>query len=170
MDNIRPNYPPRFEGPDFYNRMPFDDSHHPRNRRHDDRRRYRPEDGPGDPDKPDRKSRWGNSSPTKTDEVKEDEDGLNESQENMSHMKQERDVESEPRGRHDEADVQEERQMPEEHHNESKPRERCTTPLHDEPEDMHQTHRPDDSIKQEIHRQDEREEVEECVTKEQEFA
>lgn len=48
MEGIRPAFPPRFEGPEFFNRMPFDD-HHPRHRRHDDRRRFpRDENAPGD--------------------------------------------------------------------------------------------------------------------------
>lgn len=71
----RPNFPPRFDGPgppEFFNRMPFDD-HHPRHRRHDDRRRFPRDDGPPEMlmhDKPDRRSRWSSGSPSRGDEVK----------------------------------------------------------------------------------------------------
>lgn len=81
---MRPGFPPRFDGPEFYNRMPFDD-HHPRHRRHDDRRRFPRDDNlpPGElgpapscgppPDKPDRKSRWGSGSPPpRFDQMKPD--------------------------------------------------------------------------------------------------
>lgn len=74
MEGMRPGFPPRFEGPDFFNRMPFDE-HHPRHRRHDDRRRFPRDDGvPGEihvHEKPDRKSRWGSGSPSHAEEVKQ---------------------------------------------------------------------------------------------------
>lgn len=76
MEPMRPGFPPRFEAPgppEFFNRMPFDE-HHPRHRRHDDRRRFPREDGPPEmhiQEKPDRRSRWSNGSP-RGDEVKQD--------------------------------------------------------------------------------------------------
>lgn len=77
---MRPGFPPRFEGPpgpEFFNRMPFDE--HPRHRRHDDRRRFSREDplppesgAPVPPtEKPDRKSRWSSGSPVPKQENNE---------------------------------------------------------------------------------------------------
>lgn len=83
---MRPGFPPRFDGPpghgpgpEFFNRMPFDD--HPRHRhpRHDERRRFPRDDNiPSDnagptPEKPDRKSRWSSGSPVRSEPMKENE-------------------------------------------------------------------------------------------------
>lgn len=72
MEGMRPGFPPRFEGPDgpFFNRMPFDD-HHPRYRRHEERRRFpREENSSDNQDKPDRRSRWSGGSPSRLEDVK----------------------------------------------------------------------------------------------------
>lgn len=102
---IRPGFPPRFDGPpgpgpEFFNRMPFDD--HPRHRgRYDERRRFPRDDNvpPGEnsgptPEKPererdrDRKSRWSSGSPIRTGESGEHDnkkDGENTEESHESH-------------------------------------------------------------------------------------
>lgn len=74
MEGMRPGFPPRYEGPDspYFNRMPFDD-HHPRHRRHDERRRFSREDNPEIQEKPDRRSRWSSGSPSRSEDARKSE-------------------------------------------------------------------------------------------------
>lgn len=71
---MRPGFQPHFDGPDEFYRGPpggplrppgiFDEPHHPRHRRHDDRRRHRPEfDDEPEPERVERRSRWSSGSP-----------------------------------------------------------------------------------------------------------
>lgn len=84
---MRPNFPPRFEGPnDFYRGPPgpmgppgiFDESLHPRHRRHDDRRRNRP-DFDDESERPERRSRWSNQSPQSSEPLEQNMNGSKES-------------------------------------------------------------------------------------------
>lgn len=81
---VRPNFPPRFDGPNEFYRGPpgppggpmgppgiFDEPPlHPRHRRHDDRRRHRPEFD-DEPHRLDKRNQWGNHSPPQFSEAPE---------------------------------------------------------------------------------------------------
>lgn len=125
---MRPGFNPRFDGPDEFFRGPpgagplrppgmFDEPHHPRHRRHDDRRRHRPEfdDEPG-PERPERRSRWSSGSP--------------KFEENFDNREQNEEQNAAENGAN--AEVREASEdAPREGENAGN-----TTPLHDEPRDV----------------------------------
>lgn len=125
---MRPGFNPRFDGPDEFFRGPpggplrppgiFDEPHHPRHRRHDDRRRHRPDfdEEPG-AERAERRSRWSSGSPR--------------FEENFENSEQNNEEQNVPENEGN-AEVQET--------SEDRPREvenvGNTTPLHDEPRDV----------------------------------
>lgn len=87
---MRPNFPPRFEGPpdEFFRGPPgggpigppgiFDEPPHPRHRRYDDRRRHRKDfDEEVAQERPERRSRWSKGSPQQ-ENYNDGEEGTNE--------------------------------------------------------------------------------------------
>lgn len=125
---MRPNFPPRFDGPDFFRGPHFDD-HHMRHRRDDRRRMGKPDmfendHHPVEIERAERRSRWGNTSPKNSDEPS------NKQQDETKNQKLESNN-IQPLPTADDAEIPEE--------NTAKEAEKesigNTTPLHDEPQE-----------------------------------
>lgn len=136
---MRPNFPPRFDGPpDFFRgppRMHFDDQFL-RHRRDDGRRMsgnvppFDNEHGPDGGDRTERRnSRWSMTSPKMTNDSKPDNNGNNKEQNNVASQQQQQQQQSD--------DQQE--QVQSNGNKDAGMSLRGSTPLHDEPQDVNKT-------------------------------